>query len=246
MSAHYSNLINALLVHYGIRPACLFQMIDYPCIGDGYYTLEKIKELFPDLYHIPNYQGILISKTNITDTIDTCEKLGHVLGYPYADEFNKMITENISGYMVELICYYHNGITCKTQIMVNRCIELNKLNEFKEIMAKANELVGYTLDDIEILQFKIRYEKNYNTNEIITCIYNRDINHNVLFHIENIIYNMGLDATMIDSFNEYKWFHRTVITRLLYLDIYMTKYGVMLPEFTLIPIQKMVNLCLRI
>jgi hypothetical protein len=160
------------MVNVGVRPACLLQQVDFKHENELNFTLSKIKELFPELYHIPNYQGIILSKTMITESINDSEKLGEILGYPYKDEFNKIIKENISGYVIELNCYYkYDDLLYKTQLIVNRCIELNKLNEFKEIQDKANKYIGYTFDNIELIEFSIHHEKNYTTNEILKYVY---------------------------------------------------------------------------
>jgi hypothetical protein len=225
------------MVNVDVRPACLLQQVDFKHEHDITFTLSKIKELFPELYHIPNYQGIILSKTMINESIDNSKKLGEILGYPYKDEFNKIINENISGYFIELICYYkYDDLLYKTQLIVNRCIELNKLNEFKEIQDKAKEYIGYKFDNIELIEFSIHYEKNYTTNEILKYIYEyKPYNEDVIYHIGNIIYNMGIeDTSFITTLFEYdNWKHRYIITLLLIID----NNNIRLPHVTLQPIE---------
>lgn len=240
MERYYNNLINAYLVDVGVRPAALLQPVDFKNETEVYVTLDTIKKIFPNLYHIPNYQGILLSKIMITEPINTCKKLGKILGYPYSDEFKKILDENISGYIIELNCYYSDGdLLYKTQIIVNRCIELNKLKEFKEIEEKANKYIGNKLDGIEIIKFNIHYEKNYNTKEILDHVYHYKPYHaDIIYHIGNIIYNMGIENTeFIDSFNYHNRFHRTIIIIILYIDY----CNIRLPEIILNIIQWILN-----
>lgn len=249
MNPHYNNLINAFLVSVDIRPASLVQIIDYKNIEDSYVTLEKIKELFPALYHIPNYQGIIISKLNISDIIDNHEKLGNILGYPCKNDFTQIINENISGYIIEIICFYYcHGIINKSQIIVNRCITLNKLNDFEKILKEANQYIGYQINDIEIIKFTINYEKIYNTSEVLNHVYNNhEINPDIIYHIGNIIWNMGIteDNEIIDTlFHYHNWFHRFVICSFLYLDIIMDKYSIVLPNFLIKPIRWVLKILL--
>ena len=42
---------------------------------------------------------------------------------------------------------------------VKEIVNINKLNEFEHIMNKANEYIGYTIDDIKIVQFIIQTKK---------------------------------------------------------------------------------------
>ncbi len=241
MERYYNNLINAYLVHVGVRPAALLQPVDFRNETEVFVTLDKIKTLFPKLYHISNYQGILLSKTKINNPVNTCEKLGKTLGYPYSDEFRQILDENISGYIIELNCYYsHDNLLYKTQIIVNRCIELNKLNEFKEIEEKANQWIGNKIEDIEIVKFAIHYEKNYNTKEIIDHVYHYKPCHpDIIYHIGNIIYNMGIENTeFMTSFQYDKWLHRYIIVMVLCIDY----HNIRLPLITLNLIEWILNI----
>lgn len=243
MDSHHNNIINAFMVQSGVRPASLIQEVDFKNEIELNNTINKIKELFPDLYHIPNYQGIILSKTMITESIDNCEKLGKILGYPYYDEFNKIITENIGGYMIEINCYYkYNDLLYKTQLIVNRCIELNKLNEYKEIQEKANKFIGNKIDDIELILFTMQYEKNYTTHEILKYVYEyKPYNNHVIYHIGNIIYNMGIeDTSFMITFNYDSRFHRIIVTMMIFIDY----CGIRLPNFTLKPIERLLYMLL--
>lgn len=251
MERHYNNLINSFLVHEGIRPACLLQYIDYSNKTDAENTLEKIKELYPELYHIPNYQGMIISNTNIVEDLNTHSKLGKVLGYPYHDEFDQILKENISGYVIEIIGYYkYNDLMYSTQIIVNRCVELNKLKQFKEIEEKANEYIGYKIEDIELIYFSLEYEKNYNTIDIIKYVYEyKELNPTILFHIGNIIYNMGIidDNEIINTLFDYdKCFHRWIICMYLRMDLILTKYNLILPNCILKLLKYVLEILLQI
>ena len=240
MERYYNNLINAYLVHVGVRPASLLQQVDFKNETEVFVTLDKIKELFPELHHISNYQGILLSKTLLDDNVNTCQKLGKILGYPYSDEFKQILDENISGYVIELNCYYlKDNILYKTQIIVNRCIELNKLNEFKEIEKKENQYCGYKIDDIEIVKFNIHYEKNYNTKEILNYVYEyKPYDEHIIYHIGNIIYNMGIENTeFMLSFQYNNRFHRYIILMMLYID----DCNIRLPEYSIKTIEWALN-----
>lgn len=250
MDPHHNNLINAFLVNAGIRPASLLQQIDYKNIEDSYYTLSRIKELFPELYHIPNYQGIIISKTNIIEPIDTCEKMGYALGYPCSDEFNQIINEQISGYIIELICdYYNHGKLYTTILIANRCITPYKINEFIKLVKEATQYIGYQFDDIELVDFIVNYEKIYNTNEILNHVYrNKKINSEIIYHIGNIIWNMGIidDNEIMNMFHYHKKMHRYIIIGFLWLDIFLDKYNIILPDFTLKPLKCLLKKSLNI
>lgn len=79
--------INCFLVSKSIRDGYLFQTINYKeyDISDpiSYIKLKKIKEFFPNLHHLQNQQGILISKQKFSlHDIDTDTKLGKILGFP--------------------------------------------------------------------------------------------------------------------------------------------------------------------
>jgi hypothetical protein len=243
---YYNNLINAFMVNVGIRPASMLQVVDFKDEKDVESTLSKINDLFPDLYFIPNYQGIIISKSMITEPLDTCEKVGEVLGYPYKDVLQKMIDENISGYLIELICYYsHDDLIYKTQIIVNRCIELDKLNEFKMLEQKANEYKGYKIENIELIQFHVHYEKDYNTHEILDYVYHhKPYDITIIHHISNIIYNMGFENTeFIQSvFDYHNIVHRYLIMMMLMID----KHNIRLPECTIQPIRWLLHMLLSI
>lgn len=242
MSPHHNNLINAFLVNVGVRPGCLLQIIDYKNQNDAQVTLDKIKELFPELYLSPNYQGILITKTPVDHEIDTCEKLGEILGYPYKDEFTKMINENTSGYVMELTCYYIvDDCIHKTQLIANICMELDKLNEFQQISDHANKYTHYKIENIELYYFSVEYEKNYNTSEVLNYVYhNKKMNPDIIYHIGNIIWNMEIieNNDIIYAYFQYnKRIHRYIVCGFLMMDLFMDKYHLRLPPFTLKPIR---------
>lgn len=233
---HHNNLINAFLVNVGIRPSCLLQYIDYENNIDAEQTLEKIKTLFPDLYHTKNYQGMILCKKDLTNIqINTSKKLGDILGYPCSDDFNQIIQQNISGYVIELTCYYcYDDVIYKTQLIANRCIELNKLDDFYTIEKKCKKYIGHEIDNIELVNFIVTYEKNYNTNDIIDYVYNnKPYDPTINYHIGNIIYNMGIthDNEMIDnSFNYSKRWHRMIICLYLWLDLILDRYQIQLSD----------------
>lgn len=243
---HINNIINAFLVNVNIRPASLLQHVDYVDKEYSYYTLKKIKELYPELYQIKNYQGVIITKKEINEEIDTCEKVGNILGYPYKDDFKKILKEKLGGYKVQLNCIYLlNEEIEQTTLFVNRCIELNHLDKFNDIAKLANEYTDHIIEfdnmTIQLLYFTITSEKIYSSRYVLTYVYNNNPpNEDIIFHIGNIIYNMGIienNEIIYNYFNYDKCLHRYIVCMYILGDILMDKYRIILPKYTYKPLK---------
>lgn len=117
-------LLNLLLVHRNIRPAMLFQPIDYGEDNRNFFNisgsiLKKVQTFFPDLilsYFYENFQGIIIGKQSFDNRTDiSSEEMGKILGYPCYEGFLDL----------------HNNITAKEYYGVDVMAELENGEMFQ-------------------------------------------------------------------------------------------------------------------
>lgn len=94
------NILNAILVKEGVRPAMLIQPADY---GEATGTDKKtssivnaIIKLFPNLVSsddYQDYQGTIISKQSYDGTDISLNRMGEILGYPCFSDFETLNRE---------------------------------------------------------------------------------------------------------------------------------------------------------
>ena len=121
-----SILVNAILVQNNLRPSFLVQSINYNeySFGKRDKTDKILSELiiqFPDLLHTECSSGVIISKQSYkTEIINTSERLGEILGYPSAKDFEYIISHPDEP-NVTINVYCNNLFESPIHILANRC-----------------------------------------------------------------------------------------------------------------------------
>lgn len=209
------NLLNAILVNEGIRPAMLIQPTDYDennskdPITKG--ILDGIKSLIPDLIYSDNYernQGIIISKNeNYNDRKDiSLTEMGKILGYPCYSEFVSMHEDvDADKYSISINAKLRNGE--EENLFANMCKDLDKKGEFDAMAERikavfdSNALLkrlNIVVDDVYV-----DVAKHTSPNNIINKLVNyEELDENDKYEIPNLLVNMGFSFNVVKRFSE--------------------------------------------
>ncbi len=152
-----SQVINAILVKNGVRPATL---LDTP---ESHTILMR---LFPDTFEVMNHPWVdekfLIQKGKVYAPPKTHLEVGELLGYPCAKEFEKTRSACRSKYLFEIVAYIKNmpEIRRPVQIFSVMCLNKEKKPVMQELAQRIHE--SLTADSIgslfvESVEFKERY-----------------------------------------------------------------------------------------
>ena len=212
-----SILINATLVQNDIRPAFLVQPINY-----NEYSFEKrertnqiLKELleqFPELLQTECSSGIIISKQSYsTEIISTSARLGEILGYPSAKDFEYII--NYPDEPDATINIYINTITEShpIHILANRC----KIENIERDQQYFQNMVS---EFAKISEIKLIVQIDYTIP--IKSLINKLLNNDELtckdtFEVSNYIWNIGMDKLNEYPFDYTNPIHKGIVLTLL-------------------------------
>ena len=212
-----SILVNAILVQNDLRPAFLDQPINY-----NEYTIEKrektnqiLSELlkqFPDLLHTECSSGIIISKQSYkTEIISTSCRLGEILGYPSAKDFEYIISHPDEP-DVTVNLYINKLVETPIHILANRCklenVERdtkyfeNMVTEFTKLSTPYNLMVklDYTIPIKSLI------------NKLLN---NETLNEKEKFEINNYIWNISMDKLNEYPFDYTNPVHKGIVLTLL-------------------------------
>jgi hypothetical protein len=151
-----SQVINAILVKNGVRPATL---LDTP----ESHTL--LMRLFPDTFEVLNHPWVdekfLIQKGKVYTPPKTHLEVGELLGYPCAKDFEKTRSACRSKYLFEIIAHINvPEIRRPVQIFSVMCLNQEKKHAMQDLAQRIHE--SLTTDSIGSLfvngvEFKERY-----------------------------------------------------------------------------------------
>jgi hypothetical protein len=213
--------INAILIIHNIRNAMMIQPQDYKerTFSDKKtkFIISELKNIFPTLKSSNSYQGIILSKTKyLKKDMDTLLKIGKILGYPCADDFEKILDNpDLASIAFELIANTKYG---RFQLFACRCLD-NKYNTYiKNIAKNANKIKTLkTLVD----NFEIKITKNIPINYLIDkLLRNKKINKNENAELLNYIWNIGFEELPQYSFDYNNPIHKGIILTLLCYCLY--------------------------
>ena len=212
-----SILVNAILVQNNLRPAFLVQPINY-----NEYSFEKrektdkilfeLLEQFPNLLQSECSSGVIISKQSYkTEIISTSERLGEILGYPSAKEFEYIISHPDEP-DVTINVYCNNLVESPIHILANRCklenVERdtkyfeNMVTEFAKLSTPYNLMVklDYTIPIKSII------------NKLLN---NETLNEKEKFETNNYIWNLSMDKLNEYPFDYTNPVHKGIVLTLL-------------------------------
>jgi hypothetical protein len=212
-----SILVNAILVQNNLRPAFLVQPINY-----NEYTIEKrektnqilseLLEQFPELLHTECSSGIIISKQSYkTEIISTSARLGEILGYPSAKDFEYII--NNPDDPDATINIYINTVTESQpiHILANRC----KIENIERDQQYFQNIVS---EFAKISEIKLIVQIDYTIP--IKSLINKLLNNDELtskdtFEVSNYIWNIGMDKLNEYPFDYTNPLHKGIVLTLL-------------------------------
>jgi hypothetical protein len=216
------DLLNLILVRENIRPAFLFQPIDYnESSKDGEkckQILNNIQELFPELNHYEITQGILISKQNLNIEellLISGDKLGKILGYPCWDGFSKIDSDTETTYGIDIIVVQNNN---HIQLIANICKDYsNYLIEFKDFIDKCKSVFFKdSYNYLHISDVIIDIQKYPSLDSIIDkLVYNHPLDNSDKNKISNIFYNASFYYLNSHHFEEDNPKHQGILLGIL-------------------------------
>jgi len=205
---HLDDLINVILVKEKVRPAMLFQPINYKerthYDPNSHAILEEIKNTFPYLIQSGNYntyQGVIISYENYDNQEIDLVEMGKILGYPCYKDYGNINEDEIS-YSIKINAIFESGLS--EEIIVNRTQDLTKLKlfdnyviQFEEVLRKEEtiQLLGETINKVEV-EIQETIPVIYIINKLIN---NEKMTHREKDEIENILYNIGFSETILSN-----------------------------------------------
>lgn len=212
-----SILVNAILVQNNLRPAFLVQPINY-----NEYSFEKrektdkilfeLLEQFPNLLHTECSSGVIISKQSYkTEIISTSERLGEILGYPSAKDFEYIISHpDEPDVTVNLYC--NNLSNPPIHILANRCklenVDRDK-HYFENIVTEFAKLsTPYNL--------MVKLDYTISIKSLINKLLNNEtLNEKEIFEINNYIWNLSMETLNEYPFDYTNPVHKGIVLTLL-------------------------------
>jgi hypothetical protein len=221
------NLLNLILVIENVRPAYLFQPIDYKeSSADGEkskHILNQIKEVFPELKHYDTYQGVLISKKELNidkNTIISSDEMGRILGYPCWDGFSKIDSTKETTYGVRIIVIQtiKPFIYKETELISNICKDFSQFsNAYNNFIDRCEFVFARTpYNYLNIKNVVIHVEKYPSLDSILNKLAsNIPLDNNDKDKISNIFYNACLNNLSSFHFEPDNPTHRGILLGIL-------------------------------
>jgi hypothetical protein len=221
--------INALLVDNDIRSGMMIQPADYNerTTNNRISSLivSEIKKYFPSLKSSVINQGVILSKNEYSNNYTpNSKKLGNILGYPCANNFNNIIdNSNKESITYSLIVMIKKSMVNKYNIgsryflLANRCKNKSKIEEMKNISEKANELIQKN-------KFLKKFVERFEVEESITIpikniidklLKKQKLNENEIGEMLNQIWNLGFEELPMYEFNYKNSLHRGILLTLM-------------------------------
>jgi hypothetical protein len=209
-------LVNAILVQNNIRPAFLVQPINYNEYFEKRektdYILSELLKQFPELLHTECNSGIIISKQSYkSEIISTSSRLGEILGYPSAKDFEYIISHTDEP-DVTINLYTNKLFENPIHILANRCKQENVKRDtlyFENIVIEFSKLLTpYNLI--------IKLDYNIPIKSLINKILNNEtLNEKEIFEINNYIWNISMDQLNEYPFDYTNQVHKGIVLTLL-------------------------------
>ena len=236
------NILNAILVNEGVRPAMLIQPADY--VGNKTSSIvTAIKKLFPNLVSsddYQDYQGTIISKQSYDGTDISLNRMGEILGYPCYSDFETLNREEPLFKLDLKVSYIDNSnMRLETPLFTNLCKDKKTVEAFKSLSTKAlqaltNEEYMKILKNIKIDSIILVYVNieniiptQYIINKLTT---KKGLSVDEKDAITKILYNMEYS----DKLLEYDFQYNNPIHKGILLGLLVkSKYDVLSPFYPL-------------
>jgi hypothetical protein len=211
--------MNVILVNNDIRPAMLVQEADYIRNTKQFdKIIENIKNLFPNLiltfdYNI--YQGIIVSKKDYTGRNDvSLSEMGHILGYPCADEFETNDSNTKYNFSINAVIE-DDGEVDEIQLIPNICKSVNKRSQFENIARDAKnvfERMGLTFVKDVIVKVRAKVPKKLLIHKLKN---NEPLSEEEIYELDEILENFDFDRLRMKHFNVNDCIHRGILIGLI-------------------------------
>ena len=221
--------INALLVDNNIRNAMMIQPPDYKERTEKnkktLHIVSEIKKYFPSLKSSITNEGIILSKKDYSNNhIYDSRKMGKILGYPCANDFNnivnnpdkKSITYNLCARIKATISAKYN-LEYSYILIANRCKNDSKNKAMENIAKKANNLIiendflSQIVDKFYIQSF-VTIPIKIIINKLLE---NKKLDQNEESEMINYIWNIGFEELPMYEFNYDNNVHKGILLTLL-------------------------------
>jgi hypothetical protein len=238
------DILNAILVNEGVRPAMLIQPVNYNEIsGKDTKTLSVvngIKELFPELLSSDNYtiyQGTILSKKlygkgKDKDKVISLNNMGEILGYPCFSEY-ETLNRDEPLFNFKLLVSYNNGK--ELSLFNNICKDKNTVTELKSLSTKAfraltNVKYKGILKGLKINRVYVDIENIIPRQYIINKLINKKkLSNEEIGVIIEVLYNMGFGEELKDKIQYNNPIHIGILLDILLKD----KYDILSPFYPL-------------
>ncbi len=205
--------MNVVLVNNDIRPAMLIQPADYNNNQERFNQIvQLVKQVFPHLIMTNNYQGVIVSKKKIVNKVETSKEMGHILGYPCADDFEK---ESDVKYTISVEAVIEeDGEEDFIQIIPNICNNLNKRSQFENI-AKDSKKVFHAigLDFVKDVIVKVRSKVPMKV--LIAKLKNNEIlSQEDIYELNEMLENYDFTKLTMKNFDITNCIHRGILVGL--------------------------------
>ena len=232
------SLLNLVLVNENVRPAFLFQPIDF---GESSPDGEKSKKIlnyaktfFPNLTHFETYQGVLIykDKEKISSEEISSEEMGRILGYPcYKESPNDSSIETV--YAVDVNVKIKNDFNVTyIQLFGNMCKDYSPYQTQYEDFAKEAKNAFAKFPYLNVVDVYIEVTKYPSLNSIIDKLIRFDtIDADDKTMIGNTFYNACFPNLDSIHFEEDNPIHRGILVGILLKE----KHCLLEPFFPLKP-----------
>lgn len=244
-SKEIENILNAILVNEGVRPAMLVQPQDYKeRTGTDPITLSivnKIKRLFPYLVSsdkYETYQGTIISKKSYDGKAISLGNMGKILGYPCYNDYETLNREEPL-YDLQLVVSY-NDTEIPLSLFNNVCKNKEAADTFTSLSTKAyraltNEKYKGVLDGLRIHKINRVYvatEDIIPTQHLIKkMMTKKKLSEEEINALINVLYNMDFSNLLEYEFQYTNPIHKGILLGLLLHG----KYDILSPFY---PIQR--------
>ena len=221
-----STLLNLVLVNENVRPAFLFQPIDFgESSPDGVKSkkiLNYANTFFPNLSHLNTFQGVLIYKSDMENTLFnekisfdkkiSSEEMGRILGYPCCKK-SQSYSLNETRYAVDVNVKKNNNII---QLFANICKDFSPYQTQYEDFTKDAKKTFAKFPYLNVDDVFIQVTKYPSLNSIIDKLIRFDtLDADDKTMIGNTFYNACFQNLDLIHFEENNQIHRGILIGIL-------------------------------
>lgn len=184
----YENLIQFVLVDENIRNACFISKCD-----------DSLLKNFRSLKKSRCFGGFLISKQFYKRLNPDDLEFGKILGYPCCEDFKEVYENKIDSFTIRVICHFNDN--SYFEIMVNRALNLDKLQEFEEFAIKAEAtLKTHLLTKDIVSRVCVEHKKSYCFSTLKHNIKTNTMDEEMCEEFKNFLWNRGYSQKIL-SYN---------------------------------------------